>query len=161
MVRPPQCYEEIGDLGTNNRMTEPQRDARRGFATLWRRTRSTLRDRGWDHHSGSISQLYVTCGDSQRLQWAWIAPGKGVLRIRLSFRDPTSHRAGVARVGSTTLERVPQMRPRDVKVRRASGVETVAEVRISMEELFSDCRTAEQMEERLAGTLLGVLDAAG
>ena len=160
MVTPPKSYEEIGDLGSSNRMTESQRDARRRFAVLWRRTQLALADRGWDHHPGSISQLYVTCSDSDRLESAWLSPGKGALRIRLSFRDPTSHRAGVESVAAAALDPAPTLGPRDVKVRRASGVETVAEVHVSMEDLFSDCRTTDQMEERLAGISLGVLEAA-
>ena len=154
----PQSAAEIGDLGRKP-YSDSDRERRRRFALLWEATKAGLEARGWNHHPGSIAQLYIDTGPSKRLDWALASPAKGVMSVRLNFVSPRLHPDALTAAKGVEVAGVGRVAVSEESAKRAAGLEYFVEARVELAKLFAGCQSAEEMSERLASLVLGLVDA--
>jgi hypothetical protein len=136
---------------------------RKNFAKLWETTRTELQKIGWNHLTpGSIAELYVQDGPSDRIKRVWLDPtwGRGLLRVRL-----TPHAGKVGEV-EEALRFAQLPHGRDVHVhqgqeprrRRDAGY---VEATISLRTLLGGALETEAMKKSLAEFVTAVFRAVG
>jgi hypothetical protein len=152
---------EIGDLKDPDKTTAEAN--RRNFAKLWQTTRAELSKMGWKSISpGSIAELYVDRGPSERIKKAWIDPtwSRGLLRVRL-----TPHPDKAAEVDEA-LRSVFLPHHDDADIERGLAAKRVrdpeyVQATISLRKLFGETTDAETMKRLLAEFVVAVFQDAG
>lgn len=157
LTKPPESLAEIGSFGKRP-LSEAERASRTAFALLWKSTITSLDEMGWAHHPGSVSQLYVIDGPSSK--WALASPSDEFLYVRLNFFSDTLLRATEPNFHGCKLDGYDGMTISSEKAKRASGIESFLEARISMERLFHDCKGASAMAARLRGFVIPLIERA-
>jgi hypothetical protein len=147
-------HPAIGDL--------LNKDNRHNFAKLWGPTRIALAHRGWRRITrGSIAELWVDEGRSDRVARAWIDPTwvPGVLRIRLTPMKNVQcgdlvNALSAARLVGEDVHIEAGVAPRRIRDRE------FVQVAIPLRNLFGESTNTDEMADQLAGFVLAVFDAA-
>lgn len=155
----PNSLSEIGPFGSHP-LSDSERANRTAFAKLWTPTIAALRKRKWHTHAGDISQLYVIDGPSKSLEWCLASPSNEFLYLRLNFSTPNLLNVASSRLRGLVLDDYSGMTSSVEKTRRAGGIESFLEFRISMTALFGRCSPSKMMADRLRAFAVPLIERA-
>jgi hypothetical protein len=159
-LKAPASLAEIGPFGKQP-LSDNERAARTAFALLWKRTIQDLTEIAWETiHPGSVSQLYVEDGPSDKLQWVLASPSNELLYVRLNFVSPEFLRESEPKFHGLMLEGYQGMTVSTEHTTRTSGTEWFLEARIGMARLFDNCTSANMMEARLRNFVVPLIELA-
>lgn len=152
---------EIGDLKHPDKTVAEAN--RKNFAKLWEITKAELSKMGWKRIGpGSIAELYIDEGSSERIKKAWIDPtwARGLLRVRL-----TPHAGKEGKV-EEALQVAALPHRDDVEIQRGRAAGRVrdpeyVQVTISLRKLLGETTDVGAMKKLLAEFVSETFRAAG
>jgi len=139
-------HPAIGNLNDENEKVAEIN--RKNFKKLWPLTIENLRNLGWEKFaSGTIAELYVDQGKSDKLSWVWINPvNNKEIKVRLNFYKNID----IEPIQRKLFDHKDFIHP-DIKVStkiikdRVDGPEKVLDVRLPLKKLFENKQRPEEL----------------